>query len=110
MKPEGFACILAPNSAGEHKHPFDCYRYYADGFSALAKWGGFKIINVTVAGIPDPQAPPEWNDVNNDVMMILLKSDRDDIDLNQFPRLLHERRVVVTNVQQVLMQATVWKG
>ena len=105
LKYGGFAAILAPNSTGEHNHPIDCYRYYADGFRALAKWGGFKVINVTVAGVPDPSAPKEWDEPANDTFMILIKS-LEDINVEQFPRLLYERRVTSIRItEQYITQA-----
>ena len=94
LKYNGFAAILAPNGGNEHRYPVDCYRYFADGLRALAKWGGFKVINATVAGVPDPSVPEDWNSVFNDAFIILIKS-FEDVDVEEFPRLLHERRVTM---------------
>ena len=105
LKYGGVAAILAPNSLGEHKYPVDCYRYYSDGFRALAKWGGYKIINVTVAGVPDMSVPKEWDGPENDAFMILMKSS-EDINVEQFPRLLYERRVTSIRItEQYITQA-----
>ena len=73
LKNGGFACVLAPNSLHEHRYPVDCYRYFSDGFRALAKWGGFDIVDVTVAGVPDGNVSAEWCTGHNDTMMILAK-------------------------------------
>lgn len=74
LKKGGFACILAPNSIHEHRYPVDCYRYFSDGFRALAKWGGFDVIDVTVSGVPDENVSAEWYAAgHNDTMMILAK-------------------------------------
>lgn len=74
LKSGGFACILAPNSIHEHRYPVDCYRYFSDGFRALAKWGGFDVINVTVSGVPNEDASAEWYAAgHNDTVMILGK-------------------------------------
>lgn len=74
VKKEGFACILAPNSIGEHRYPVDCYRYFSDGFRALAKWGGFDVVDVTVSGVPEENISAEWYAAGqNDTMMILAK-------------------------------------
>ncbi|MCI8292027.1 MAG: class I SAM-dependent methyltransferase [Hespellia sp.] len=92
LKWGGFACILAPNSIYEHRYPTDCYRYYEDGFRALAKWGGFTAIDVTVSGVPDENVSPEWTcEGNNDTMMVLIKT-TEDIDLEAFPKFKCERR------------------
>lgn len=74
LKPDGIICVIAPNGLLEHKFPLDCYRYYADGMCAIAKWGGFEIIEVSVAGIPDEKASIEWDDIWNDVCLVACKS------------------------------------
>lgn len=74
LKPDGIICIIAPNGLLEHRYPVDCYRYYADGLQAIAKWGGFEIIEVSVAGIPDESVFPDWDDIWNDVCLVACKS------------------------------------
>lgn len=91
LKDEGIACIIAPNSTPEHRYPFDCYRYFADGFRALSKWGGFQVINATVGGIPSPDVPEDW-DGCNDTLMILIKSDTP-VKPDDYPTLKYERRL-----------------
>lgn len=74
LKNGGFACILAPNSLAEHRYPVDCYRYFSDGFRALAKWGGFDVIDVTVSGVPDENVSADWYAAGqNDTTMVLGK-------------------------------------
>ncbi len=74
VKNGGFVCILAPNSLHEHRFPMDCYRYFSDGFRALAKWGGFNVVDVTVSGVPDETASADWYAAgHNDTMMVLAK-------------------------------------
>lgn len=73
LKPGGVICIIAPNSAPEHRYPFDCYRYYADGFRALAAWAGFTVLDVSVAGIPSRDVSPEWDYRDNDACLIAVK-------------------------------------
>lgn len=38
LKPGGICCIIAPSSGYEHRYPVDCWRFYPDGFAALAKY------------------------------------------------------------------------
>ena len=102
LKYGGFAAILAPNSGSEHRYPVDCYRYFADGLRALAKWGGFKVINATVAGVPDLSVPKEWDSVWNDAFIVLIKS-VEDVDVEKFPRLLHERRITMIRITEQLV-------
>ena len=92
LKQGGIACILAPNTAIEHRFPFDCYRYFSDGFRALAKWAGFQVINATVGGVPSLSAPASWDNGWNDAMMVLIKSDST-INPDDYPTLKYERRV-----------------
>lgn len=85
LKQDGIACILAPFALGEHKYPTDCYRYYSDGFIALAKWGGFKVIEATVGGIPKDTTDSQWlSSIENydDTMMTIMKTDSDEKIVN----------------------------
>lgn len=38
LKPGGICCIIAPSRGFEHKYPVDCWRFYPDGFRALARY------------------------------------------------------------------------
>ena len=93
LKPEGIACIHAPLAIDEHRYPVDCYRYFPDGFKALARWGGFQVINATAGGVPSLDAPKDW-DGCNDTLMIIIKSDRK-INPDDYPALKYERRVSI---------------
>ncbi len=44
VKKGGLICIIAPSSGREHKYPIDCYRYYPDGFRALAQWVNWNVL------------------------------------------------------------------
>jgi len=44
LKRNGLICIVAPSRGPEHKYPIDCWRYYPDGFRALAKWTNLKVL------------------------------------------------------------------
>lgn len=46
LKPGGICCILAPAAGYEHKFPVDCWRFYPDGFSALAKFARMQTLHV----------------------------------------------------------------
>ena len=46
LKPGGMACIIAPSAGYEHRYPVDCWRILPDGFRALAKWAGLKVITI----------------------------------------------------------------
>lgn len=92
LKTGGFACILAPNSLQEHRYPMDCYRYFSDGFRALAKWGGFDVVDVTVSGVPDENVSADWYAAGqNDTMMVLGKG-IDKEKIAQLPKFKYEKR------------------
>ena len=44
LKPNGLAAITAPSGGHVHRYPTDCWRYYPDGFPALAKYAGLSVI------------------------------------------------------------------
>ena len=44
LKPGGLVCIIAPSSGYEHRYPVDCWRFYPDGFSALAKYAKLDLL------------------------------------------------------------------
>lgn len=44
LKKGGILANIAPSHWQEHRAPFDCYRYYADGFRAMTKFIGLEEI------------------------------------------------------------------
>lgn len=46
LKPGGICCIIAPAGGFEHKYPVDCWRFYPDGFTAMAKFAQLDVIDV----------------------------------------------------------------
>lgn len=46
LKPGGLCCIIAPSRGPEHKYPVDCWRFYPDGFKALARYAGLEPLQV----------------------------------------------------------------
>jgi 2-polyprenyl-3-methyl-5-hydroxy-6-metoxy-1,4-benzoquinol methylase len=46
LKPGGLCCIIAPSNGVEHKYPVDCWRFYSDGFSALARYAHLEVLKV----------------------------------------------------------------
>lgn len=73
LKPGGFCIISAPNAGIEHKAPKDCYRYFSDGFSALAKWANLHVHHTSVAGVPDICHMQDWISEWNDVILVAQK-------------------------------------
>ncbi len=40
LKPNGLVALIAPSRGHVHRYPLDCWRYYPDGFPALARFAG----------------------------------------------------------------------
>ncbi|MDO9191143.1 MAG: methyltransferase type 11, partial [Sulfurimicrobium sp.] len=53
----------APSRGPEHRYPVDCWRYYPDGYAALAKYGGLELLEVNTDWDPssDLDSAP-WGD------------------------------------------------
>lgn len=47
LKPGGQIFLIAPSRGPEHRYPVDCWRFYSDGYRALAKFGGLDLIEVS---------------------------------------------------------------
>jgi len=45
LRPGGLACLIAPSGGHEHRYPVDCWRFYPDGFSSLANWLRFELVD-----------------------------------------------------------------
>ena len=43
LRPGGLLCVIAPSGGFEHRYPVDCWRFYADGFAALARWARLEV-------------------------------------------------------------------
>jgi SAM-dependent methyltransferase len=72
LKPGGLCCIIAPSGGFEHRYPVDCWRFYPDGFSALARFARLKVIEVSTQWAPDAQYTDTSN-VWQDTMLVCEK-------------------------------------
>jgi len=63
VKDGGYIFLIAPSRGAEHRYPVDCWRFYPDGFSALAKLGSCELIETAIdwEPHPDPGSSP-WGD------------------------------------------------
>ena len=56
LKEDCIGCIIAPGICPQHRYPLDCWRFYPDGFAAIAKFAGVKVLEVyTVWQEPYPE-------------------------------------------------------
>jgi SAM-dependent methyltransferase len=63
LKPGGLVFLIAPSRGPEHRYPVDCWRFYPDGFRALANYGALQLLEVNTDWQPhsDPDSAP-WGD------------------------------------------------
>lgn len=63
LKPGGRIFLIAPSRGPEHRYPQDCWRFYPDGYRALAKFGRCELVEVSTdwEPHPDPGSGP-WGD------------------------------------------------
>lgn len=48
LKEGGLCCLIAPSAGFEHRYPVDCWRFYPDGFSALARFARLDLLEVSI--------------------------------------------------------------
>lgn len=48
LKPGGICCIIAPSGGPEHRYPVDCWRFYKDGFAAMARFARVKVLDIAI--------------------------------------------------------------
>jgi SAM-dependent methyltransferase len=53
LKPGGLIFLLAPSRGPEHRYPVDCWRFYPDGFRALASYAGLELVEAQTDWEPD---------------------------------------------------------
>jgi SAM-dependent methyltransferase len=46
LRPGGLICIIVPSAGPEHRYPTDCWRFYPDGMSALARWAALEEVEL----------------------------------------------------------------
>lgn len=63
VKPGGLIFLIAPSRGPEHRHPVDCWRFYPDGYTALAKYAALELLEVKTdwEDDDDPDSAP-WGD------------------------------------------------
>lgn len=63
LKPGGRVFLIAPSRGPEHRYPLDCWRFYPDGFRALAQIGCCELLEVSTDWEPHPDpGSRDWGD------------------------------------------------
>jgi SAM-dependent methyltransferase len=73
LKPGGLCCVIAPSSGYEHRYPVDCYRFYKDGFTALAHYARLQILENSVQKKDDARYKKDDSNVWKDAQLICRK-------------------------------------
>ena len=71
LRPGGLCCIIAPSGGPEHKYPVDCWRFYPDGFRALARFAHLEILEVFTQW--EPRGYKDGSDLWADTVLIAEK-------------------------------------
>ncbi|MCH9696983.1 MAG: class I SAM-dependent methyltransferase [Gammaproteobacteria bacterium] len=62
-KPGGMIFLIAPSRGPEHRYPVDCWRFYPDGYRALAKFGNLELLEVSTDWEPSEyEDSAAWGD------------------------------------------------
>lgn len=78
MRPGGITALVAPSNGFEHRFPVDCWRFYRDGFHALATYIEFEVVDVFT----------DWGrEAWQDSLLVMRKPSWDDAGRRRF----HER-------------------
>lgn len=69
LKPAGLCCIIAPATGEEHRFPLDCWRIFADGFRALARYAGLEVLNAHTHWLELPKYDAESNKWHESILI-----------------------------------------
>lgn len=64
LKAGGICCIIAPSAGKRHRYPLDCWRFYEDGLSAMAKYAHLDAVEVQTqrTRFDFAEFDPDWQD------------------------------------------------
>jgi len=54
LRPGGHIFLIAPSRGPEHRYPQDCWRFYPDGYRALARLAQIELVEVSTDWEPSP--------------------------------------------------------
>jgi SAM-dependent methyltransferase len=74
LRKGGLTCIIAPNGFAEHRHPVDCYRYFSDGLTALARYVNLKPLHAHTNAAPPPYNFDWYSFRKSDSMLVAQKT------------------------------------
>ncbi len=68
MKKDGLLCIIAPSRWFEHRVPVDCYRFFADGMLALARYVTLEPLHA-YSGCASDSTPKHTGSIGDSVLI-----------------------------------------
>ena len=71
LKTGGLCCLIAPSGGPEHRYPVDCWRFYPDGFMALARFASLEVLEVYSQN--GTTGHPDGSDVWRDTVLVCRK-------------------------------------
>lgn len=74
LKKNGLLCLIAPNGFAEHRYPVDCYRFFADGMVALARYVGLEPFHAHTNCAPSGGGDHWYSENCADSMLIARKN------------------------------------
>ena len=78
LKSDGLCCIIAPSGGFEHRYPVDCWRFYPDGFRALARFARLQPVEIFTQW--ESQDYADGSDIWQDSVLIARKPSRSRTD------------------------------
>lgn len=69
LKTGGLCCIIAPSGGFEHRYPVDCWRFYPDGFAALARFARLEAVEIQTQWNPDHRFTDDSNQWQDSVLV-----------------------------------------
>jgi SAM-dependent methyltransferase len=74
LRRDGLLCLIAPNGFGEHRSPVDCYRFFADGMIALARYVGIEPLHAHTNCAPSLNDTDWYSETCADSILIARKT------------------------------------
>jgi SAM-dependent methyltransferase len=63
LRPNGKIFLIAPSRGPEHRYPVDCWRFYPDGYRALARFARIRLVDVSTDWEPNrAEDSAAWGD------------------------------------------------
>lgn len=86
LKPGGMCCIIAPSTGPIHRYPVDCWRFFPDGFAALARYADLEVCEIIHE--TDHTSYPDQSEIWRDLVLIARKKDIEPKIIQEYERII----------------------